>query len=80
MLCVEGIKLTECNEMIDSDYRRNLIDIEMVFYFAEELFDMSKRRRRTLSPNRKSHRNYLNRCEELLDFMSVENALNSVEG
>ena len=48
-------------------------------YFAEEFVEGDRKSIRSLNPNRKTHRErVVKKCEELLDFINVENELNEV--
>ena len=77
--CIKGIELTECSEIVESDHRGYLTDVDFAEYFAEELVEGDLRKKRCLNPNRKTHREiFVKKCEELLDVFNIENELNEV--
>ena len=53
---IEGIALIEWNEIVDSDYRGYLLDLDLEEYFNDELNQVNEREKSLLNPNRRSHR------------------------
>ena len=56
MRIVEVIKLTECNEIVDSDHRGYLIDLSLEALFEEEFNSKQEIELRSLNLNERTHR------------------------
>ena len=73
---VKGCELTECSEIVESDHRRCLIDVDFTDYFSEEFVEDEERMEMNLNPNRKTHREkFAKKHDALLDIISIENDL-----
>ena len=74
---VKGCELIECSEIVESDHRGCLTNVDFAEYFAEEFVEEEKRMERSLNPNRKkTHREkFAEKCDVLLDSINVENEL-----
>ena len=46
-------EITECSEIVESDHRGCLTDVDVAECFAEELVEDDERLERSLNPNRK---------------------------
>ena len=56
MNCIEGYKLIEVNEIVLSNHRGYLIDINLELYFSEQISLWNTINRRILNLSRRSHR------------------------
>ena len=76
---VTGCELIECSEIIESDHRGHLIDIDFADHFAEEFVEGDERYGRSLNPNRKSHREiFSEKCDQILDAITIEKEIQEV--
>ena len=73
MKYVEGCKLLEINEVIATDYRSYIIDINFEEYFQENLTNWDNINKTMLNSSRKSHREqFKERLEELIVLYHLE--------
>ena len=73
---VERIKLLERNEVVTSDHRAYLLDVNVEEYFELELSFFNQINKRLLNPSRKSHRMiFCQAIEEQLDICKLEGDL-----
>ena len=56
---VEGIELIECNEIVDSDHRGYLTDLNLEMHFEEDFNKEQEIEQRLLNPNKRTHRFFL---------------------
>ena len=76
---MKGCELIECSEIVESDDRGCLTDVDFAEYFAEEFVEDDDRLERSLNPNRKTHREkFAEKYDQLLDSISIENELKEV--
>jgi len=57
---VEGSRLMECNEIIFTDHRAYIVDINLNNYFDDQISEWDQINRVVLSLSRRSHRNKFN--------------------
>ena len=78
---VQGCELIECNEIVESDHRGNLTDINFAEYFTEDFAEEDDIFERRLNPDRKTHRDkFVEKCNKILESISIESELNEVNG
>ena len=67
MNVIDGIELIECNEIIDSDHRGWLTDVNLEACFEEKFNRAKEMESRTLNPTKRNHRKlFAEKYEELL--------------
>ena len=70
---MKGCDIIVCNEIIESDHRGYLTDINFAECFVEEFVEGDERHERSLSPNRKSFREkFAEKCDQSLDNINIE--------
>ena len=75
----KGCELTECSELVESDHRGQLTDVDLAENFSEDFAKDDEIAERNLNPNRKTHReNFVQKCNKLLDSICTERDLNDV--
>ena len=80
MNVVDGIEVIEWNEIVDSDRRGCLTDINLEACFEEKFNRATEMESTTLNPNKRNHRKlFVEKCEEFLDKTPIEAELNEVE-
>ena len=76
---IEGIELIECNEIVDSDHRGHLTDMNQETHFGEDFNREIEIERRLLNHNKRTHRIFFEMYDELLNATPIENELNYIE-
>ena len=77
---VEGIDSIELNEIVNSDHREYVIDLNLEAYFDEDFNQENEREKKLLNPNKILQRKvFVDICEELLNMLTIENELNYVK-
>ena len=66
---------------MESDHRGHLTDTNVAEYFTEDFAEDDETLKRRLNPNRRTHRDkFVEKCNKLLDSMSIESELNEANG
>ena len=78
---VRGCELTEWSEIVESDHRGHLTDVDFSECFVEDFAEDDESAERNLNPNRKTYRDkFVEKRTKLLDRASIESELNEVNG
>ena len=73
---VKGCRLYEINEIINTDYRSYIIDLNIEKYFEIEIGSLDKINYRIIDPKKRTHREKFNEyAEELLNNIVIETRL-----
>ena len=76
---VEGSKLIECNDIIFTDHRSYIVDINIEDYFNNQLSGWDEINRVMLNPSRRSHRiKFTQSLDEQLQKLNIENIISSM--
>ena len=72
----KGYELTECSEIMESDHRGHLTDVDFAEHFSEDFVEDEKRVERNLNLNKKINRQkFVEKCNTLLDIICIESDL-----
>ena len=73
---VEGSKLLSHNEIVNTDHRAYVVDVNLEGYFEDEMSSWDDVNHTTLNPSKKSHRiKFVNELEDQLDRHQIENII-----
>ena len=76
---IEGSKLIECNDIIFTNHRSYIIDINIEDYFNDQLSSWDEINRVMLNPLRRSHRiKFTQSLDEQLQKLNIENIISSM--
>ena len=77
---VDGCKLLDYNEIVESDHKAYVIDIALEDYFHVEISDWDNINKVMLNPARRSHREqFIETLEQQLNLYMLENDLDRLE-
>ena len=80
MNIVEGIELIEYNEILDSNHRSYLADLNLETHFEEEFTNKQECDLILFNPNKITHRiEFVETCQKHLSTTSIEQELEDVE-
>ena len=82
LLFVEGCRLHEINEILDTDHRRYVVDIDLKEYFDQEFSSWDQINKSLLDPGKRSHREkFKELIEKTLDSIDIKgNLAKLIEG
>ena len=73
---IEGCSLYETNEIINTDHRSHVIDVNLEEYFLEEFSEWDKIERGVMDPSKRTHREKFNEhMNEVLDSFPIESMI-----
>ena len=74
--CIEGLKLLEINEIIDTNHQSYIVDVNMEHYFSKEFSEWDIIDRYLLNSSRHSYKEaFKEYADEILDQIPIEEAV-----